>query len=738
MKKIILSLLTTSAILFVSAQTFSFRLLDAATKYPIVEATVSSNNNNVTTSNELGYTLAQGDSVKIVAVGYKSISVNLKNLASNNEIIYLQKSNTALSDIIISTNTKVNYFKTFSNFDLHVRPIVNSQEVLRVVPGLFIGQHAGGGKAEQIFLRGFDIDHGTDINITVDDMPVNMVSHAHGQGYADLHFVIPELIETVDFDKGPYNANKGNFTTAGYVAFKTKKYLERNFVKFEGGQYNSNRFVFAQNILKRKNNNSLFVAGEASYTSGYFESPQKFNRTNFTVKYNNELSSSTLLSTTATAFNSKWLASGQIPARSVADGSIGFFGAIDDKEGGNTSRYNLNLTVAHRINASSTLNSNIFYTKNNFTLYSNFTFFKQDSINGDQIKQAENRTIVGLNSNYKNIHQFIGHRAEFNSGVQIRQDYVNDLELSSTKDRTTTLSQKMFGNVKELNVAAYLSEKINFSKKLELSAGLRVDYFKNIYEDKITDNTFNSNATILSPKLNINYALSSKVQLYWSNGIGFHSNDTRVAALQNGRKVLPAALGSDIGAILKLNKKLMIQTAFWRLKLQQEFVYVGDEGVVEPGGETSRYGIDVTGRYEINKAINVDVNVSYANPRALGVNKAESYIPLAPTFTSVGGLTYKSKGAVNGTLRYRFMADRAANETNTTVAKGYFVVDAAINYTKAKWEASLGIQNLMNTKWRETQFETESRLRNEPDPISEIHFTPGTPFFARASLSFYF
>ncbi len=247
-----------------------------------------------------------------------------------------------------------------------------------------------------------------------------------------------------------------------------------------------------------------------------------------------------------------------------------------------------------------------------------------------------------------------------------------------------------------------------------------------------------ANSTIVRPKLNLNLRVNDNVQLYLYNGRGFHSNDTRVAVQQNGKEVLPPAYGSDLGGIFKIGKKLVVQSAIWYLWLEQEFVYVGDEGVVEAGGRTRRMGFDLSARYEMIRNLFLDADVNFTNPRALGVDKAESYLPLAPRFTSVGGLTYRKQTGWNGSLRYRFMDNRPANEDNSVIAKGYFIVDAAINYTKKKWEAGLAIQNLFDTKWKETQFDTESRLQSEPDPVSEIHFTPGTPFFARLSFTVFF
>jgi outer membrane receptor for Fe3+-dicitrate len=259
-----------------------------------------------------------------------------------------------------------------------------------------------------------------------------------------------------------------------------------------------------------------------------------------------------------------------------------------------------------------------------------------------------------------------------------------------------------------------------------------------MYADALLQQTTSSMTIIASPKLNLDYAVSDRVQLYWYNGRGFHSNDTRVAVQQNGRQVAPAAWGSDLGGVFKPVDKLVVQAALWYLWLDQEFIYVGDEGVVEPGGRSRRIGIDLSARYQIAKHLFADLDVSLANPRALDVPAAESYLPLAPRFTSVGGLTYRKLSGFNGSLRYRYMGDRPANEDNSVIAKGYFIMDAALNYTTRKWEAGLSVQNLLNTQWKETQFDTESRLANESEPVSEIHFTPGTPFFGRLSFTFYF
>lgn len=724
-------------------------LISASSKVPVQDATVQSEDLKFNaSSDEKGFVSfknlpANTAKLTVSSIGFEPKTIDLANLATSEKatIIYLDAKISSLEEVMVRSSVNNGLLKTISDIDIHLRPINNSQEVLRMVPGLFIGQHAGGGKSEQIFLRGFDIDHGTDINLTVDGMPVNMVSHAHGQGYADLHWVIPELIDKVNFNKGPYFADKGNFTTAGFVDFKTKNYLEKNFLKFEGGQFSTFRGITGVNLLKPKGDRrsqSLYFAGEGSFTQGYFDSPQDFNRLNGLLKYYGSISNNSTLTVTLTGFSSKWNASGQIPIRAVESGMVGFFGAIDNTEGGETSRHNASIELLSNLNNGSVIRNQLFYSKYKFELYSNFTFFKEDPTNGDQIRQKEERNILGYNGSYNKQFYLNNLKTETKAGIQLRYDDVNDVELTRTKNRVTNLTEIMKGDVNELNAGVYWSQQLSVSNKLDITGALRADYFSNHYNDKLAAQELSSASTIISPKLNFNFRASDNVQLYLYNGRGFHSNDTRVAVQQGGRKTLPPAYGTDLGSIFKVGKKVVLQSALWYLWLDQEFIYVGDEGVVEPGGQTRRYGLDFSARYEVIKNLYADVDISFANPRAIGEEKGESYLPLAPRYSSVGGLTYRKQYGFNGSIRYRYMGDRPANEDKSVVAEGYFVTDAAINYTKKRWEAGIAIQNLLNTRWKETQFDTESRLQNEPIPVSEIHFTPGTPFFAKASFSFFF
>ena len=675
-----------------------------------------------------------GDVIKITALGYKKSNFII---VSSDDTIILEDDIFRLNEIVIQP--KISTMNVISKIDLQTTPVNSSQEILRKVPGLFIGQHAGGGKAEQIFLRGFDIDHGTDIAILVDGMPVNMVSHAHGQGYADLHFVIPETVEKIDFGKGTYYANKGDFATAGYVAFQTKDKLEKSSIGVEIGQFNTLRTVGLFNLLGNQKNQSAYIATEYILTDGPFESPQNFNRINLLGKYSAILSDNSKFSVLASRFTSKWDASGQVPQRLVDNGAISRFGSVDDTEGGNTSRTNFNASLSKPINENTFLKANAFYSNYQFELYSNFTFFLEDPINGDQIKQKESRNIYGMNAELNKKTKLNDVDVSLQYGVGFRADATKDTELSHTLNRRTTLQQIKLGDIDESNLFSYLNSEFNFGK-LMINPAIRLDYFKFNYQDKLNDNykTQSESKVKFSPKLNFIYSQNNNLQFFVKSGMGFHSNDARVVVQNSGKQILPTAIGTDVGTIWKPFPKLIVNSALWYLFLEQEFVYVGDAGIIEPSGKSKRMGAELGLRYQLNDWLYFDADANYTYARSIDEPKGQDYIPLAPDFTTTGGLSFQKVNGFSGGIRYRYLKNRPANEDNSIVAKGYFISDLNVNYQYKNINFGIAVENIFDTAWNETQFATESRLQNEPESVEEIHFTPGTPFFMKGKITYTF
>ncbi len=721
---------------------------DAESKSPLNGATINIMGNKGDNSDLFGRfnipEVAPGQYELIVShIGYKTeiIPIEVKPRLLSSVTVNLKKADLDLSEVRVNSK-KSSALNTISAVDIKLRPVNTSQDVLRIVPGLFIAQHAGGGKAEQIFLRGYDIDHGTDINITVDGIPVNMVSHAHGQGYADLHFLIPETVEKVGFDKGPYNTSKGNLSTAAWVEFTTKEFLDKNSIKLEAGKFNTQRVASLFKVYDKqteKNRQQFYIASEYSHTDGYFENPQKFHRFNIMGKYNAWFGNQSQLTIIASTLESRWNASGQVPDRAVESGMISRFGSVDNSEGGNTTRTNVTVKYNRQWKNNWKTTDQLYYTRYHFNLFSNFTFFLEDPVNGDEINQKESRDLYGYTTTAARSYLVGAKKATTEFGAGFRFDNIKDITLAHTVKRQF-LNDIRKGDIKEANGFGYINQDIELSNKFNLNAGLRYDYFAFQYRDKLAAATNFSNQSrgVVSPKLNLSYSPNQKLKIYLNNGIGFHSNDTRVILSNDAKDILPRVFGTDLGVIAKPNKNLVLKTAIWHLYSEQEFVYVGDAGIVEAGGKTRRMGIDVSARYQFASWLFGDFDLNLTRARAIGEPKGQNYVPLAPSFTSIGGLTVKAKNGFSGSLRYRFIGDRPANEDYSVTAKGYFVTDALLSYQWKNWELKTSAENLFNIKWREAQFDTESRLQSEPAPVPEIHYTAGTPLFIKGGITFSF
>ena len=746
--QIFTSLLFISTVLFSQKGKIQGYIADAENRMPLNGATVIISNNKGDNTDPFGKFFISGINpgqyeLVVSHISYKTeiIPVEVKENLTSSVSVAMKKVNLDLAEVKIN-GKKSSPFNTIGAIDIMLRPVNTSQDVFRIVPGLFIAQHAGGGKAEQIFLRGYDIDHGTDINVSVDGMPVNMVSHAHGQGYADLHFLIPETVEKVNFDKGPYFANKGNLATAGYAEFQTKEFLKDNFLKLEAGQFNTQRTVGTLKIFNTENENSkqqFYIASEYLKSDGYFESPQDFHRFNIMGKYNAWFGNQSQLTITASIFDSKWSASGQVPDRAVRSGMISRFGSIDNSEGGNTSRTNFNIRYAKQWKNNWKTTNQLYFSRYHFNLFSNFTFFLTDAVNGDEINQRETRNLYGYNTTASKTWTPGNKNAHTEFGGGFRYDDVMGIDLSRAVKRQYIESLQK-GDVKEANGYLYWNQNLELNDKFSVNGGLRFDFFRFNYRDLLAgEPDFRyQQRSIVSPRLNFVYAPSSIVKIYLNNGIGFHSNDTRVILNNDAKDILPKVYGTDLGVILKPVKNLILKTALWHFYSEQEFVYVGDEGIVEPGGKTRRMGVDVSARYQLTPWLFADLDLNYTKARSIGAAKGEDYIPLAPSFTNIGGISAKMKNGFSGSLRYRFMDHRPANEFNSIKAKGYFISDILFAYSWKKFEFTIAIENIFDQEWREAQFNTRSRLQFEANPVSEIHYTPGTPGFLKAGINLKF
>ena len=658
--------------------------------------------------------------------------------------------------------------KSIRDFDLKTKPVRSAQDVLLLVPGLYIAQHAGGGKAEQIFMRGFDADHGTDVGVYVDGLPVNMVTHGHGQGYADLHFIIPEIIDGLTVYKGPYFSSFGNFGTAGSVDLSTTDHPDHNLAKLEGGMFNTGKATAVLKIPTTGKHQSAYIAGQYYMSDGPLESPQGFKRANIYGKFHTHLTSKSELGFAVGAFSSAWDASGQIPQRAVNSGQITRWGAIDDLEGGSTGRLNVSLDYHYQEGYDHDFMVQAFLSRYDFKLFSNFTFWLNDPVNGDMIEQNDHRTIHGINTRYRFHKQFSNLRATTGIGASYRGDHV-DLSLWHSPDRSR-MEVQTDNRVKEVNMGFWIEEDLVFSQYFKAQLGLRADYFTFDVIDHLDYPLFPGNglphasgysqSAILSPNLNLVISPTKWLDIYINGGTGFHSNDARDvilaqrireiiyagerAGLSQGEiedeltsrnfdpghadiKTLPRAAGVELGTRISLGSKALLSFAGWYLHMEEELVFVGDEGATEISGETRRLGMDAEVRIQIASWVWAYADFNLSDGRYVDEPDGANYIPLAPRFTSQGGINARHKSGVDASLSFRYLGDRPANEDNSIVATGHFLTNLVLGYKFRGIRIYGQLENLLNQEWNEAQFDTESRLFNEIQPVSELHFTPGNP-----------
>ena len=391
------------------------------------------------------------------------------------------------------------------------------------------------------------------------------------------------------------------------------------------------------------------------------------------------------------------------------------------------------------ISKTSFIKTQLYYTLYDFELYSNFTFFLEDPINGDQIKQQEKRNLFGINSTYHKSFRRGSTSGLWRIGINLRNDHSQNNELSHTANRRETLKNIQLGDIHQTNISGFSDLSLNLGK-WSVIPGLRVDYFDFEYSDALLPRyeKTTANQSIISPKLSVLYNSSSSLQWYIKTGKGFHSNDTRVSIPQNGKKILPAAFGGDLGLIWKPMDRMLINTAYWYLYSEQEFIYVGDAGVVEPGGQSRRQGIDFSLRYQPVGWLFGNVDATYTHARSINEAEGLDYIPLAPDFTLTGGGNFMLNTGWFGGIQFRRINHRPANEDYSITAKGYTVVDMNLGVNWKNLTFGLDIENLLDTEWNETQFATESRLKNEPVGVEEIHFIPGSPFSLKGKIAFKF
>jgi len=619
--------------------------------------------------------------------------------------------------------------------DFELRPQGRPADVLRLVPGLVISQHQGGGKAEQYFLRGFDADHGTDVALFIDGLPVNFRSHAHGQGYADLHFLIPETVQRLDGFKGPYFVEFGDFATAGAFNFVLRDTVEENYAEAAGGSFGTQRYLTL--LSPTRDALKTLVAIEYYRSDGPFTHPNGYERLNLLAKGTATIAENMDLAIWGSFYQADWHGSGEIPARAVRSGLIGRFDAIDPNEGGTTQRTNVNLDWRWRPTENQTLSAHAYATYYTLTLFNDFTFFLNDEQNGDMINQRDTRFMAGFDALYEHRSKPFDINLTSSAGFQYRIDTPRVVLATAVQRHQLARTQDV--SIQEQSFSPFVKFDIVPLSWLRFVTGARGDIFTYDVHSRVntTEDDMNGKVTQARPNVKANLVLGpwAQTEFYANFGTGYHSNDARAVVADPNLTALPTARGYEFGVRSKIIPRTEFSLTYWVIDLDSELVFVGDEGTTEASGPSHRAGIEFATRVKLLDWLTFAGDVTWSRAEF----DTGGAVPLAPRLTARADLTARLPWGLSSSLGMRYLGDRYADEDRHQTARGYMIFDWTARY-RYKWlEAFVSIENLTNTEYREAQFFFTSRLPGEPATgVPDIHYTPGNPISVMGGLALRF
>ena len=631
---------------------------------------------------------------------------------------------------------------------VETRPALRPGEVLEYVPGVIITQHSGDGKANQYFLRGFNLDHGTDFSITVAGMPINMPTHAHGQGYADLNFLIPELVSGIDYRKGPYYAEVGDFSAAGAASIEYARSLPYTLGSVTFGEGDYKRAVLAGS--PSFGGGTLLYGLELMGSDGPWENPENFQKVNGVLRYSRG-DKADGFSITGMAYNAEWDSTDQIPLRAVESGQIGRFGAVDPTDGGETSRYSLSYEQHHDFDGGRVM-FDAYGVQSKLNLFSNFTFFLDDPVNGDQFEQEENRTILGMHPRVEFYNKLGGMDNIFKVGLQVRRDDIDPVGLYHNVGRER-LSTTREDQVKETSIGLYIEDSMQVTEWFRAVPGIRADHYEFDVSSSIPQNSGKTDDSIVSPKLSLVFGPWSKTEYFLNVGRGFHSNDARGTTITldpsdpslttPAEKVNPLvrSTGAEIGIRTEIIPNLESSLALWQLELDSELLFVGDAGTTEASRPSKRHGIEWTNHYRPTSwlLVDFDLSLSRAEFDDGDPNGEGNEIPGSIERVASVGVTVDSLGPWYGMLQYRYFGPRPLIEDDSVRSKSTQITNLRVGYkVNRMWRAHLDVFNLFDRKDDDLTYFYESQLQGEPGPVEDFHFHPVEPRTARFTVSAYF
>lgn len=646
---------------------------------------------------------------------------------------------------------------------LELRPISRPGEVLEAVPGLIVTQHSGEGKANQYFLRGYNLDHGTDFATTIDGLPVNSRTHGHGQGYSDNSFLIPELVDSVTYRKGPYYADYGDFSAAGAADIRYKDRLEQRLVELGGGAYGYGRVLSAGSLAI--GGGDLLLAFEGLHYDGPYARNQNFNKGNVLARYARRLADGGRFHIGLGGYSGRWDSPDQIPQRAVDQGLIGRLGFLDPTVGGRSYRINLNGGLERDLGPGWLALSGYAY-RYRLQLFSNFTYFLDDPVDGDQFEQSDRRNVYGGTARYTLPGRLLGLKTTSDLGLQTQFDAIDDVGLYRTRARQR-LSATTVSDVRELSYAAYAQTAVQLAVWARVSVGARFDVYDFEVDNRSDAGTGPANSgtardTLFSPKFTLVLGPFARTELFFNAGQGFHSNDARGTVQTRDPRACDAsadpadpcapvapvsplvpAVGFDLGLRTAIVPKLQLAFSLFTLSSDSELVYVGDAGTTEASGGSRRVGGELGLYWKPLRGLLIDGDLAWTRARFRDTQRDDDgqpigqRVPQAVEGVAAFGLSYRSGQGWDAGLRLRYFGPRALTEDNRVRSRATTVVNLGLGYLLTPQLKITGeVLNLFDSRDHDIDYFYESRLAGESGPVADRHFHPVEPINGRVTLRY--
>jgi hypothetical protein len=622
---------------------------------------------------------------------------------------------------------------------LDLRPVLRTGELMEVVPGLIVTQHSGDGKANQYFLRGFNLDHGTDLATSVNGVPVNMPTHGHGQGYTDINFVIPELVESIAYRKGTYYAGTGNFSAAGAVDMRYRRKLDEPLLVVEGGEDDYYRGLMA--VSPKVGPGVLLLALDYAHVDGPWDLEENFRKVNGVARYTQPVSSGQL-NITAQAYDGDWRSTDQIPQRAVDDGQIGRFATIDPSDAGGSHRYALSVDW-NGVVGNGQMTALAYAVDYHLNLFSNFTYYV-DPVNGDQFEQYDDRRIYGADLAWRNGYNWLGRPQELTLGVQMRSDDIGKVGLYRTieRERFETIRED---SVRQTSYSGYASVETRWNDVVRTTVGMRGDHFDFDVDANLADNSGSASDSIVSPKFALVLGPWSETEFFVDVGKGFHSNDARGTTIRVDPTdgVTPAdrvdplvdALGADLGVRTALIPNVQLSASLWSLDLDSELLFIGDAGTTEASRGSERYGVELSAIWSPVSWLIIDADLAWSHARFTDDDSAGDRVPGAVEDVASLGVAVDHPSGWFGGLRFRHFGEAPLIEDDSVRSDPTTLVNLEAGYRIGKsWRLSAALYNVFDSTDNDITYFYESQLANESAPVEDIHFHPVEPRTVRLTL----